>query len=628
VGIFNGNTDRKEDERPRQSASDDMEEVVRPQQSQQQPQEQASRYRPYDRNNGGNRSVQSFGGPNNNRPDMRNNAGPRTYGALGDNKSAETSRPETGGRYENNRYDNGYRRYDNNRYDDNRQGGGRYDGQNTRYDRNNNDNRYDRNNNDNRYDNRDRFNNNNNRDNNDTRGEYYNRYYDNNNSNSNNNSQRFGGNNNRFDDSQRYVQADENAPAFQEQAASVHPAVPRYYVYEGRDESGAYVPQEGDEIREGILEIHQDGFGFMRINNCDFSDKDVYVSVPKIKKTGLRRGDLVKGYVRVAFADKPASLIEIISVNGILTENLEKRPNFDDLVPIYPDKRFKLERKESSKDYAIRCIDLIAPIGKGQRAMIVSPPKAGKTTLLKSVAASIAANYPEVVLMVLLIDERPEEVTDMQRSIKGDVVFSTFDEQPEHHVKAAEMVLARAKRMVELGKDVVILLDSLTRLARAYNMTIPPTGRTLSGGIDPGALHSPKRFFGSARNIENGGSLTIIASALVDTGSRMDDVIYEEFKGTGNMEIHLDRKLSEKRIFPAIDLAKSGTRKEELLLANNELEGIWAFRKILASGDSGEATENLLNMIIKTNTNAEFIDQLLLQMRAWQKEGFNFRSNK
>ena len=302
-----------------------------------------------------------------------------------------------------------------------------------------------------------------------------------------------------------------------------------------------------------------------------------------------------------------------------------RRKNFDSLTPIYPNERFRLEIPNAMNDFAIRCIDMIAPIGKGQRAMIVSPPKAGKTTFLKKVARSISTNYPEVHLIVLLIDERPEEVTDMKRCINGEVVFSTFDEMPEHHTKAAEMVLERAKRLVELGEDVVILMDSLTRLARAYNLTIAPTGRTLSGGIDPGALHSPKRFFGAARNIEFGGSLTIIATALVDTGSRMDDVIYEEFKGTGNMEIHLDRRLSEKRIFPAIDLYKSSTRMEELLLDQNELQGVWAMRKLLGQGDSSDATENLLNMIVKTKTNKEFLEQVNLQVMALQKRGFDIK---
>lgn len=379
------------------------------------------------------------------------------------------------------------------------------------------------------------------------------------------------------------------------------------------------------EEREGILEIHPDGYGFIRVRNCEHSEKDVYVSAIKIRKAGLRQGDMIKGIVKVAYDNKPAALLIINTVNGVPAEELRKRPRFDDLVPIYPDERLKLENARSKNDFAIREIDLIAPIGKGQRGMIVSPPKAGKTTLLKKIANSISENYPDVTLIVLLIDERPEEVTDMQRSIKGEVVYSTFDEMPEHHTKAAELLLSRAKRLVENGKDVVILMDSLTRLARAYNLTIPPTGRTLSGGIDPGALHSPKSFFGSARNIENGGSLTIIATALVDTGSRMDDVIYEEFKGTGNMEIHLDRKLSEKRIFPAIDLNRSGTRREDLLLSQDELEGVWTMRKILSSGDTESAAENLLQMLVKTSSNAEFIEQLKLQMRLIDKEGYTFR---
>ena len=379
------------------------------------------------------------------------------------------------------------------------------------------------------------------------------------------------------------------------------------------------------EEREGILEIHPDGYGFIRVRNCEHSEKDVYVSAIKIRKAGLRQGDMIKGIVKVAYDNKPAALLIINTVNGVPAEELRKRPRFDDLVPIYPDERLKLENARSKNDFAIREIDLIAPIGKGQRGMIVSPPKAGKTTLLKKIANSISENYPDVTLMVLLIDERPEEVTDMQRSIKGEVVYSTFDEMPEHHTKAAELLLSRAKRLVENGKDVVILMDSLTRLARAYNLTIPPTGRTLSGGIDPGALHSPKSFFGSARNIENGGSLTIIATALVDTGSRMDDVIYEEFKGTGNMEIHLDRGLSEKRIFPAIDLNRSGTRREDLLLSQDELEGVWTMRKILSSGDTESAAENLLQMLVKTSSNAEFIEQLKLQMRLIDKEGYTFR---
>ncbi|NLC16568.1 MAG: transcription termination factor Rho [Clostridiales bacterium] len=369
------------------------------------------------------------------------------------------------------------------------------------------------------------------------------------------------------------------------------------------------------EEREGILEIHNDGYGFIRVNNYEPSEKDAYVSNQLIKKYRLRKGDMIKGQVRKLRDEKQNAIVNILSINGVRPEDTLKRVNFDDLIPIYPNERFKLELPNSRYDIAIRSIDLIAPIGKGQRGMIVSPPKAGKTTLLKKIATSIAANHPEAHLMVLLIDERPEEVTDMQRSTKGEVIYSTFDESPEHHTRAAELVLARAKRLVEMKKDVVILLDSLTRLARAYNLTIPPTGRTLSGGIDPGALYSPKRFFGSARNIENGGSLTIIATALIDTGSRMDDVIYEEFKGTGNMEIHLDRRLSEKRIFPAIDLAKSSTRREELLLSQKELEGIWSIRRILSVGDTQEATEQLITMMSKTNNNLEFIDNLQLWLK-------------
>ena len=384
--------------------------------------------------------------------------------------------------------------------------------------------------------------------------------------------------------------------------------------------------EETEQIREGYLEINPDGYGFLRVKNGEFNEMDAYVSAMKIKQYGLRRGDYVTSLCKKVQEGRPSAVVSVTTINGIESDKVGKRPNFDDLVPIYPDERIRLE--VAPREFATRCIDLVSPIGKGQRAIIVSPPKAGKTTLLKMIASSIATNYPDIELKVLLIDERPEEVTDMQRSIKGEVVYSTFDELPEHHTKTAEMLLERAKRLVEMGKDVVILLDSLTRLARAYNLTIPPTGRTLSGGIDPGALHSPKRFFGSARNIENGGSLTIIATALVDTGSRMDDVIFEEFKGTGNMEIHLDRRLSEKRIFPAIDLAKSGTRKEELLLTPSELEGTWGIRKLLSNADNAEATENLINMIVKTSSNKEFIDQLNLQLRVLAKEGYTVRSLK
>ncbi|MCL2752083.1 MAG: transcription termination factor Rho [Firmicutes bacterium] len=388
-----------------------------------------------------------------------------------------------------------------------------------------------------------------------------------------------------------------------------------------RTERGGYGLSDGaaargyvEEEKEGVLEIHNEGYGFVRVSNYEQTDnRDAYISGQMIKRMGLRKGDFVRGLTKKNADDN--AMYSILTVNGVKLEELGRRVLFEDLTPIYPDKRFNLETANSRMDIAIRSIDLIAPIGKGQRGMIVSPPKAGKTTILKKIANSISENHPDAHLIVLLIDERPEEVTDMQRSTKGEVVFSTFDENPEHHTRAAELVLARAKRLVEMGKDVVILMDSLTRLARAYNLVVPPTGRTLSGGIDPGALTPPKKFFGSARNIENGGSLTIIATALIDTGSRMDEVIYEEFKGTGNMEIHLDRRLSEKRIFPAIDLNRSSTRREELLLSQKELEGIWSIRKIFSIGDTAEAAEQLINMMMKTRNNLEFIDSL----QSWLK---------
>lgn len=362
---------------------------------------------------------------------------------------------------------------------------------------------------------------------------------------------------------------------------------------------------------EGILEVLPDGYGFLRSENYLSGPKDVYVSPSQIRRFSLRTGDKIVGKGRIPKeGEKFQALLYVTNVNGDLPEIASKRIAFEKLTPIYPDERITLET--AARELSTRLIDLIAPIGKGQRGMIVSPPKAGKTILLKKIANSISKNYPEMELIVLLIDERPEEVTDMQRSIKGEVVFSTFDEVPEHHIKVAEMVLERAQRLVEQKKDVVVLLDSITRLARAYNLTIPPTGRTLSGGLDPGALHKPKRFFGSARNIENGGSMTIMATALIETGSRMDDVIFEEFKGTGNMELHLDRKLSEKRIFPAIDINKSGTRREELLLKQRELESIWAIRKAMSNMGTSEVTEMLINKLIQTRTNADFINSINL----------------
>ncbi|HYE12375.1 MAG TPA: transcription termination factor Rho [Patescibacteria group bacterium] len=358
---------------------------------------------------------------------------------------------------------------------------------------------------------------------------------------------------------------------------------------------------------DGILEILPDGFGFLRSDNYQSGDRDIYISPSQIRRFNLRTGDKVTGITRAPKeGEKFQALLYVQGVNGDNPETVIRRPYFEDLTPIYPDEMLKLETEP--KDLSTRLIDLLAPIGKGQRGIIVSPPKAGKTILLKKIANSITTNYPDVELIVLLIDERPEEVTDMKRSIKGDVIYSTFDEMPENHCKVAEIVLERAKRLIEQKKDVVILLDSITRLARAYNLTIAPTGRTLSGGLDPGALYRPKKFFGAARNIEEGGSLTILATALVDTGSRMDDVIFEEFKGTGNMEVHLDRKLSEKRIFPAIDMNRSGTRKEELLLSSKAYEAVLSIRKAFSSGSNAEVTEYLINKLLAIKTNDEFID--------------------
>jgi transcription termination factor Rho len=368
------------------------------------------------------------------------------------------------------------------------------------------------------------------------------------------------------------------------------------------------ITNEDDVIVEGILEVLPDGYGFLRGKNYLSSPKDVYISPVQIKRFRLDKGDKIKGIARTPKeGEKFPALIFVGEVNGEAPEKAYRRIKFDDLTPIYPEERLRLETKPT--EFATRLMDLVSPIGKGQRGMIVAPPKVGKTTLLKKIANSISANNPEVELIVLLIDERPEEVTDMIRSIKGDVIYSTFDELPEHHVKVAEMVLERAKRLTEQKKDVVILLDSITRLARAYNLVIPSSGRTLSGGFDPAALHKPKKFFGAARNIENGGSLTILATALVETGSRMDEVIFEEFKGTGNMEVVLDRKLSEKRIFPAIDINKSGTRREDLLQTPKELETISALRKALNSLPVADVTEELLSQMVQTKTNDEFLDK-------------------
>ena len=372
--------------------------------------------------------------------------------------------------------------------------------------------------------------------------------------------------------------------------------------------SGYKLTTEGDEIVEGILDILPDGYGFLRGDNYLSTPKDVYISMVQIRRFKLDTGDIIKGISRFREGEKFPSLIFVGEVNGESPEKAAKRKRFDELTPIYPDERIKLET--TSNEYAMRIIDLISPIGKGQRGMIVAPPKVGKTTLLKKIANSISANTPDAKLIVLLIDERPEEVTDTKRSINGEVIYSTFDELPEHHVKVAEMVLERAKRLVEQGQDVVILLDSITRLARAYNLTIPSSGKTLSGGLDPASLHKPKKFFGAARNIEYGGSLTILATALIETGSRMDDVIFEEFKGTGNMEVHLDRKLSEKRIFPAIDINKSGTRREDLLLTPKEKDTVFALRKAMNSIPVADVTEQVISMMVKTKNNKEFIDEI------------------
>ncbi|WP_296969935.1 transcription termination factor Rho [Tepidanaerobacter sp. EBM-38] len=388
--------------------------------------------------------------------------------------------------------------------------------------------------------------------------------------------------------------------------------IPGYYKYRKREliiKIMEAANEHGDAVAEGVLEVLPDGYGFLRIENYLPSDEDIYISPSQIRRFHLRTGDMIAGNVRPPKeGEKYRAVLQISAVNGLDPEHAVCRYHFDSLTPIFPNSRFILEH--DPQELSTRIIDIIAPIGKGQRALIVSPPKAGKTMMLKNIANSLTQNHPEVQLIVLLIDERPEEVTDIRRSVEGEVVSSTFDELPENHLRVADMVLERAQRLVESRKDVVILLDSITRLARANNLVVPPTGRTLSGGLDPSALHKPKRFFGSARNIEEGGSLTIIATALVETGSRMDDVIYEEFKGTGNMEIHLDRKLAERRIYPAIDIKKSGTRREELLLSKEELEATWVLRKALASVDNVEATSIIINKLRKTKTNREFYESL------------------
>ncbi|WP_082654991.1 transcription termination factor Rho [Paenibacillus sp. 32O-W] len=369
----------------------------------------------------------------------------------------------------------------------------------------------------------------------------------------------------------------------------------------------AQAEKSGLMFMQGVLEILPEGFGFLRPINYLPSSEDIYISASQIRKFDLRNGDLVSGKCRPPKEnERYFGLLQVNAVNGENPDHASERLHFPALTPLYPEKKLVLET--SPHKLSTRIMDLLAPVGLGQRGLIVAPPKAGKTLLLKEIANSISENYPEIELFVLLIDERPEEVTDMQRSVKGEVVASTFDEVPEHHIKVAELVLERALRLVEHKKDVVILLDSITRLARAYNLVVPPSGRTLSGGIDPAAFHRPKRFFGSARNVEEGGSLTILATALVETGSRMDDIIYEEFKGTGNMELHLDRRLAERRIFPALDIRRSGTRREEMLLTKEELDKVWAIRKSM--NDSPEFVDNFLKKLRETKTNQEFLSML------------------
>ena len=362
----------------------------------------------------------------------------------------------------------------------------------------------------------------------------------------------------------------------------------------------------------GILEVMPDGYGFIRCENYLPGEKDVYVSPSQIRRFNLKTGDIIAGNTRIKTQqEKFSALLYVTSINGLHPGEAQKRKNFEDLTPIFPDERIRLEQPGAS--VAMRIVDLVSPIGKGQRGMIVSQPKAGKTTLLKQIAKSVTKAYPNMHLIILLIDERPEEVTDIKEAIEGnnvEVIYSTFDELPEHHKRVSEMVIERAKRLVEHRKDVMILLDSITRLARAYNLTVPPSGRTLSGGLDPAALHMPKRFFGAARNMREGGSLTILATALVDTGSKMDDVVFEEFKGTGNMELVLDRKLSEKRVFPAIDIVKSGTRREDLLLDREEQEAVDMMRKAFNGSKSDDAVESVLNMFARTRNNKEYIQMI------------------
>jgi len=371
------------------------------------------------------------------------------------------------------------------------------------------------------------------------------------------------------------------------------------------------IPESELEVREGILDILPEGYGFLRVNGYKSGDRDVYVSANQVRKFRLRKGDIVSGPIRPPRSkEKYPAVVRIASVNGMDPDAAMERPKFESLTPLFPDVRLRLEVEGKSNNILTRIIDLIAPIGKGQRGLIVSPPKAGKTTVLQEIAQSITSNNPECYLMVVLVDERPEEVTDMQRSVKGEVIYSTFDRPAEEHTQVSELAIERAKRLVEMGTDVVIVLDSITRLARAHNLATPASGRILSGGVDSQALYPPKRFFGAARNIEEGGSLTIMATALVETGSKMDEVIFEEFKGTGNMELRLDRKLADKRIYPAVDIEASGTRKEELLFDRTELSQVWKLRRVLLALEPGAALELLIDRLKTTKSNAEFLAEV------------------
>jgi len=430
--------------------------------------------------------------------------------------------------------------------------------------------------------------------------------------------------------SRKPVKHEEEQTAEDEQEIGLYKPKPLGYYNEEYGTSNPVVPRMIKAgllgSGQGVLEVQAGGYGFLRAGNCSPGQDDIYVSIAQIRRFGLRSGDHISGKTRPKrVGDRYNALMYIDTINGDNPEIARLRRPFDTLTPIHPNRRLTLENGSGDSDMAMRLLDFIAPIGLGQRALIVAPPKAGKTVLLKKIAQAIKKNHPDIELIVLLIDERPEEVTDLKRSVDAQIVYSTFDAPQENHVRVADMVFERAQRLVEQGKDVVVLMDSLTRLARACN-AMAPGGRAMSGGLAPGVLQGPKRFFGAARNIEEGGSLTIIATVLVETGSRMDDVIFEEFKGTGNAEIRLDRALSEMRIFPAIDLARSGTRHEELLLSGEEAEGVQAVRRILSSGHTREATQQLIAMLEKTEKNKEFFKRLKEWLAIWEKEGYTIRS--